>query len=85
MSKRVRNISAVAGIIAYCLFALAFAALPSARDVALVVLGLLEIGISVAYLLLNRPVARKELRTELIGCGVILMALAFVVLQYRQR
>lgn len=85
MTRKMRIRTAIAGIIGYCLFALIFASLMSARDIALVVLGLIEISISVTYLTRNRPLARAELMGELIFSGIILIAIAFVSLEYMVR
>jgi len=79
MTKKVRNILAVFGIILYCIANIIYASEPIVKYVALIVLGLYEIGISIIYCIYNKQLEHKDLKIEVVCNIVIFIAILFVL------
>ena len=72
MTKKVRNILAVFGIIIYCIANVIYASEPTVKYVALIVLGLYEIGISTIYCICNKQLEHRELKIEIL-CNIVIL------------
>lgn len=82
MTKNIRNILIVLGIIIYCIVSIGYTSIPFVRYVALIVLGVHVICISIIYCIFNKPLNKKELIGEVICNIIILIIVIFVLFEY---